>query len=87
MTDKAKQGDNNNKEDDYEKSYMSILEKVLKVGCATGIVEKKQLPPAICSFKGMKLWCTVLKKNNYNGIQLCLQSISQKNIQGTDHYI
>ena len=55
---------------DYEKEDIDMLMKVLKVGCATGIVEKNQLPTSICSLNGMKLWNAVLKTNVFHGIEL-----------------
>ena len=64
--------DNNSKENDYEKQDIGVLMEVLKVGCATGIVEKDQLSTSLCSLSGMALWSIVLKTNVFHGIELCL---------------
>ena len=61
------------RDDNNSKENIDILMTVLKVGCATGIVEKDELPTSLCSLSGMKLWSTVLKTNIFHGIELCLQ--------------
>ena len=63
------------RDDNNSKENIDILMQVLKVGCATGIVEKDQLPTSLCCLSGMKLWGTALKTNIFHGIQLCLHNM------------
>ena len=69
---KELQDDNSSQNNDFEKQDIDILMQALKVGCATGIVQKDQLSTSLCCLSGMKLWSTVLKTNVFHGIELCL---------------